>query len=300
MRSKLLLVDDDHFIRRIIGESLTQLGYAVDVAIDGNEAWEKMDCNPQGYDLILLDRDMPNMDGIALLKRIKADERLASLPVVMLTGADRAEDVAEGLAVGAHYYLTKPATQVILHHVIQNALEDYQRTRELRERLGKQKNNLSLLRQAKFTYRTLQEAKDIALFLADASMKPTRTVPGYSELLINAVEHGNLGITYAEKGKLLENDCWDEEVKKRLQLPQYAERVVEVVMDRNPDGLVVTITDQGNGFDWHKYLKFSPDRAFDLHGRGIAMSSELSFDKLEYLGKGNSVVTTVLHPNQSA
>lgn len=296
--SKLLLVDDDHFIRRVIGESLKQLGYAVDTVVDGQEAWEKIDGSPFGYDLILLDRDMPRMDGIALLGHIKADSRLADLPVVMLTGADRSDEVVEGLAAGAHYYLTKPATQVILNHVIQNALADYQRTRELRELLGRQKSNLSLLQHAKFEFRTLQEAKDIALLLADASMNPSRTVAGYMELLINAVEHGNLGIAYAEKGQLLENDCWDEEIEKRFHLSPYSDRTVEVILDRRPDALVVKITDQGDGFDWPKYLQFEADRAFDLHGRGIAMSGELSFDKLEYIGKGNSVVTTVLLQNQ--
>lgn len=296
--SKLLLIDDDPFIQRIIGKSLTQLGYTVDSALDGQEAWEKMDGNPQGYDLVMLDRDMPRMNGIDLLKRIKADERFIGLPVVMLTGAGKADEIAEGLAAGAYYYLIKPATQAILHRVIQSALDDYRRARELRELLGKQKSSLSLLRHVKIVCRTLQEAKDIALLLADASMNPTRTVAGYSELLINAIEHGNLGISYAEKGKLLEHDCWMEEVEKRLQQPRYADRIVEIIMDRGPDALVVTITDQGDGFDWHKYLKFRPERAFDLHGRGIAMASELSFDKLEYLGKGNSVATTVLLPKQ--
>lgn len=297
-QKKLLLVDDDSFIQRVVGKSLTQLGYEVDSALDGQEAWEKIDANPDGYDLTLLDRDMPRMDGITLLKRIKADARLTGLPVIMLTGADRAEEVAEGLAAGAHYYLTKPATQIILHRVIQNALDDYSRTRELRELLGRQKSSLSLLRHVKIECRTLREARDIAVLLADASMNPARTVTGYSELLINAIEHGNLGITYEEKGRLLEDERWAEEIEKRLHMPPYADRVVEVVMDRRSDALVVTITDQGEGFDWNKYLKFGPERAFDLHGRGIAMSGELSFDSLEYLGKGNSVVTTVRFQNR--
>ena len=59
----------------------------------------------------------------------------------------------------------------------------------------------------------------------------------------------------------------------------------------------VTITDQGNGFDWQTYMEFNPERVFDLHGRGIAMSKAISFDSLEYLGKGNCVVTTVVWPS---
>lgn len=53
------------------------------------------------------------------------------------------------------------------------------------------------------------------------------------------------------------------------------------------------MTDEGNGFDWNKYLEMSPDRAFDMHGRGIAMARMLSFDDLQYQGKGNVVVGKV-------
>lgn len=290
---KLLLVDDDDFIQLVIGENLAKLGYEVDIAHDGQEAWEKISLDPKGYDLVLLDKMMPRMDGITLLKRVRADTRMTGLPMVMLTGADKAEDIVEGLAAGAYYYLVKPATQEVLSRVVKNALEESLRKRELHERIGQQKNNLRLLQRAVFSFRTLKEAKDLALLLSDISMSPERTVSGYSELLINAVEHGNLGITYAEKSQLLSEDKWSDEVERRLLSPQHSSQSVEVVMDKGADTLTVTITDQGQGFEWQKYMQFDPARAFDLHGRGIAMSSGLSFDHLEYLGKGNSVVTTV-------
>lgn len=293
VKPKLLLVDDDEFIQLIIGENLAQLGYEVDIAHDGLEAWEKINLDPKGYDLVLLDKMMPRMDGITLLKQIRADSRMSGLPVVMLTGADKAEDIVEGLAAGAYYYLVKPATQEVLSRVVKNALEESLRKRELQERIGQQRNNLRLLQRAVFSFRTLKEAKELALLLSDASMNPERTVSGYSELLINAVEHGNLGISYAEKSQLLSEDRWAEEVELRLQSPEHSAQVVEVVLDKGADALTVTITDQGRGFEWQKYLQFDPARAFDLHGRGIAMSKGLSFDSLEYLGKGNSVVTKV-------
>jgi hypothetical protein len=67
-----------------------------------------------------------------------------------------------------------------------------------------------------------------------------------------------------------------------------------VALEKSDNASRVTITDQGNGFDWQTYVEFSPERVFDLHGRGIAMSKAVCFDSLDYLGKGNSVVTTVL------
>jgi hypothetical protein len=65
-------------------------------------------------------------------------------------------------------------------------------------------------------------------------------------------------------------------------------------LNKGTEAFVVKITDQGDGFAWGKYLEFDPARAFDFHGRGIAISKVWCFDKLEYLGKGNSVVATVL------
>lgn len=290
---RLLLVDDDDFIRSVIGESLLKLGYAVDFAQDGLEAWNRLAVDAAPCDLVLLDRNMPRMDGIALLKRLKADQRFAELPVVMLTGANQPEDVVEGLAVGAHYYLTKPVMQDVLSRVVENALREAAGKLEMRAQLGLQKNNLRLMQRAEFSFRTLQEARDLALLLADASADPRRTVSGYSELLVNAVEHGNLAISYEEKGMLLGEGWWSDEVEQRLQMEPYAQRVVTVEVQRRPDAFAVTIRDQGDGFDWHRYLELDPARAFDLHGRGIAMSRGMSFDTLEYMGNGNTVVATV-------
>lgn len=293
MTANLLIVDDDEFIRAVTQEALEQCGYIVGTAVDGQDAWEILISNPVRYDLMLLDKQMPRLDGIALLQRVRADGRFTDLPVIMLTGDSSQEDIIQGLAEGAHYYLVKPSTEDVLKIVIQNTLGEFRKKQELRDLIGRQANHLNLLRYAEFTYRTLPEAKDLALLLADASMNPSRTVTGYSELLINAVEHGNLGISYHDKSQLLSEGRWHEEVETRLQHPDYAQREVKVILEKTPTRCCVTIIDQGQGFDWRKYIDFNPDRAFDLHGRGIAMSKAMSFDHLEYQGNGNTVSATV-------
>jgi CheY-like chemotaxis protein/anti-sigma regulatory factor (Ser/Thr protein kinase) len=297
MSGTLLLVDDDEFIRSLTQEVLEQCGYGVEAAEDGMAAWEMMDKAPSRFDLVLLDKQMPRLDGIALLKRIKADARFRELPVIMLTGDNRQQDILEGLAEGAYYYLTKPSTEEVLKLVIKNALDEWRQKRDLRALLGQQRNNLNLIHHAEFCYRSLPEARDLALLLADASQDPARTLNGYSELLINAVEHGNLSISYSEKSALLREGRWAEEVEARLQHPDYADRLVIVTLEKMLDANRVTITDQGNGFDWQTYMEFNPERVFDLHGRGIAMSKAISFDSLDYLGNGNCVVTTVVRTN---
>lgn len=296
MNSRILVVDDDEFIRVLMQEMLGQVGYDVEVAEDGQAAWEALDAVPGRCDLVLLDKQMPRLDGLSLLKRIRGDGRFGDLPVIILTADTSPEDVSEGLAAGAHYYLTKPSTEDVLKVVIKSALAESRQKRELRALAGRHVVSLSLLRHAKFRYRTLGEAKDLALLLADASMDPGRTVVGYSELLINAVEHGNLGISYADKSRLLEAGTWADEVEARLRDPAYAGREVEVTLERVEGLSQVTIVDQGPGFDWQSYLEFSPERVFDLHGRGIAMSKSVSFDSLEYRGNGNVVVASVRLP----
>ncbi len=172
MAEKLLLVDDDAFIRSITQEVLEKVGYSVETADDGLEAWEKISANHAGYELMLLDKHMPRMDGIALLQRMKADARFREFPVIMLTGDTSPQDVVDGLDAGAYYYLTKPSTEQVLKQVIRNALNDFAQKRELRSQVGQQAKSLPLLRRAEFCFQTLQQARDLALWLADASMNP--------------------------------------------------------------------------------------------------------------------------------
>ena len=295
MNSKILLVEDEEFMRELTSHNLVQSGYTVDTACDGNQAWERLAANPSGYDLILLDRNMPGLNGIDLLSKIKSDQRLANLPVVMLSTSDNPEEIAESLRIGAYYYLTKPASLEVLQSVIKNTLREVGNRSELLNLISQQRNGLLLVQRAEFCFRTLQEAKDLALLLADLSLEPHRTVNGYSELLVNAVEHGNLGISYTDKSQLLMAGRWDAEIESRLQSKQYLHRRVSVLMERTSTAFLVTITDQGDGFQWRNFLTFSPERAFDLNGRGIAMSKAMCFDSLEYNDKGNSVVTTVFN-----
>ncbi|CAG0995009.1 partial serine/threonine-protein kinase RsbW, partial [Rhodocyclaceae bacterium] len=107
------------------------------------------------------------------------------------------------------------------------------------------------------------------------------------------VEHGNLGISYAEKSRLKREDGWEAEVKRRLGLPEYASRVARVHMAKTAEGLAFTIRDEGAGFDWQRYLDFDPERAFDPNGRGIAMARMMSFSRIEYHDNGNEVMAVV-------
>jgi anti-sigma regulatory factor (Ser/Thr protein kinase) len=153
--------------------------------------------------------------------------------------------------------------------------------------------SLALLQSAIFSLRTIEEARDLGAVLARACPDPEAAVIGLTELLVNAVEHGNLGITYDEKTRLRTQASWEEEVHRRLTLPEYAARNAEVWFERADGEIRFTIRDRGDGFDWKQYLDVAPERAFDTHGRGILMARHFTFHSLEYRGCGNEVVATV-------
>jgi two-component system sensor histidine kinase and response regulator WspE len=101
----ILVVDDSHTVREMERRLLVRSGYAVSTAQNGQEAWNLL--RLKEYDLLISDVDMPQMNGIELVTRVRANPRLARLPVIILSYKDREEDRRRGLEAGADFYLTK-------------------------------------------------------------------------------------------------------------------------------------------------------------------------------------------------
>jgi two-component system, chemotaxis family, sensor histidine kinase and response regulator WspE len=102
---RVLVVDDSITVRELERQLLEARGYAVDVAVDGLDGWNAV--RGGQYQLVISDVDMPRMDGIELVRSIKGDPRLQSLPVVIVSYKEREEDRMRGLDAGADAYLTK-------------------------------------------------------------------------------------------------------------------------------------------------------------------------------------------------
>jgi anti-sigma regulatory factor (Ser/Thr protein kinase) len=147
--------------------------------------------------------------------------------------------------------------------------------------------------EASFEVRTLVDARDLATELAAAYPDPERVVMGLTELLVNAVEHGNLGIDYEEKAALLDRGEFEREIDRRLALPELALRRVRVTLRRDAEHITTSIEDEGDGFDWLPYLDPDPDRILASNGHGIAIARGVCFDDVTYHGRGNRVVATV-------
>ncbi len=289
----VLIVDDEPFNLEIIKEYLSEFNYDLRTAEDGRDAWTKLQADPEAYDLVLLDRMMPNMDGMEVLAKIKSHPILMQVPIILQTALASKSDITAGLKAGAYYYLTKPFEEEMLRSVVATAMDDHLRYLSMQDQIDLTSKMTALIRFGEFSFTTLDQARGLATLLSNICPHPQKVVVGMSELLINAVEHGNLEISYEQKGELKDSGQWLEEVERRLLLPEYSNREVIVKIEKNEDSIVFTISDEGRGFEFSKYLEMDPDRAFDNHGRGIAMSRLLSFDELDYLGNGNKVRAVV-------
>ena len=290
----ILIVDDEPVNLDSICSYLQQDNYELVRAGNGREAWSMLESDPQHFDVIILDRSMPDVNGIQLLNNIRQHDAMEQVPVVMQTSTNEDQDIAAGMRAGAYYYLTKPYDGDTLKTVVRSAVHGRLHEKSLHESLRAGRRIFDLMNFGRFRIRDLQEAKLVALQVAHLCPEPQRAVTGISELLLNALEHGNLGIGYHEKGHLMRGGQWQREIERRLGASANRGAYVELEFDVSKERVQILVRDQGQGFDWNPYLELDPERAFDPHGRGIALARLSSFDSLEYRGNGNEVLAVII------
>lgn len=291
-QKRLLVIEDDSITTGLIKIILTRPEFDVVVKDSLEAGWHELS-GPKTFDAILLDRQLPDGDGIGFLRRVKSHKAHAQTPVIIETSMKNVSDIQDGLAAGAYYYLTKPLEPMMMLAVVNAAIEQRHELIGIHEQTRDALSALKLLNTASFEFRTLHQARALAMVLSKACADPASANFGLLELFVNAVEHGNLEITYQEKSALLIKNTWLQEVERRSKDPRFINRVVTVSCEQKKDTLTVSIQDQGKGFDWEQYLSLSPDRAYDPHGRGIALANMNSFVALKYQGNGNSVIAVL-------
>lgn len=286
----VLIVDDEPTLRFVLAKMLIDEGCRVLTAADGAAAQEILRAHPEPISVVILDWMMPQMSGIELLRWMKIQPLIEHIPVIMLTALDDPERVKEGIDAGAFYYLIKPFQRPLLQSILRAAVSDYHNTRQLLEKLKQCARPLAFMEEGIFRFRTLAEADQLAVMIASATPEPEHAMV-IAELLLNSVEHGNLGITYEDKGRLVADNTWSEEVKRRLALPENLKKFAIVRMRRDGTNLRVEIEDQGPGFDFERFMQIDESRLFDNHGRGIAIAR--SALNVEFVQPGNKVIVTI-------
>jgi len=288
----LLLVDDEPDNLDLLEGMLARTKHQTTRAENGRIALDMLLAEPERFDAVLLDRMMPEMDGIAVLQKMKADPRLERIPVILQTAAGNTQQISEGLAAGAYYYLVKPFDRAQLLPIVEGAISNHQQMREMRTKLS-EANPLGMIVSGRFRFKTLDEARELAAWLARANGDPGPVAYGLHELLINAVEHGNLGLGYKAKCAALKAGRLDDELAQRAADPVLGNRHVTVDVARDEQTVTYTIYDEGDGFDYHQFERADSNRLLDPNGRGIMIARDLSFDEVVYLGNGNTVRATV-------
>ena len=124
-QTQLLLVDDSPLNLNILLEFLREKEYSCTTAQSGVQAWTMLEREPDRFHAVLLDRIMPEMDGMEVLHRMKHHTVLSQIPVIMQTAASTHQQTLEGLQAGAYYYLAKPFDKATLQAIVDAAVRDH-------------------------------------------------------------------------------------------------------------------------------------------------------------------------------
>lgn len=288
MKQRLLIVDDEEMNLDILRDYLEDEGYEVIGATNGEEAWELLEKTPD-IAMILLDRMMPKMDGMEFMARLNKSKRFRDIPVVMQTAASSSQEILEGLRAGVFYYLTKPFEREIIVNVIKAALENFRNLPEQLVSSPQEQHGMELISFCELHFVTMEEAERACQFASQLFPDPARVLIGLCELAYNAVEHGNLEITYEEKNQLILEGRLKAEIQARLANPIYRNRLASIRVERTENGTQAIINDMGTGFHHEAFVNLDPLKVTKLNGRGIAIARLMSFDTMEYNAKGNEV-----------
>ena len=282
----IMLVEDEELNLRMMEGMLSHLGHRLILARSGREALKKY--NKFLPDIVILDILMPKISGIEVLKEIR--NRNVGTIVIMVTASNKEEHAIESLRLGANNYLKKPVHYDDLIPLIHK----YNSTIQKRTM---QKLVLSKMVSRKFIMEIendLQLIPKIAQYLATESStlfdkdEIVSINLALLELLANAFEHGNLGISYSDKSKAIIEKRLDRLYEERLNSPKYTNRKIIIEFSMEKDYCEWIITDQGDGFNSSEYTQIDNDDRDNEHGRGIFIS-RFHLDELEYLGNGNKV-----------
>lgn len=240
-------------------------------------------------DIVLTDTFLPMGEGLLLAKTLRA--RQIPCPVIIMDERRSEQAVIHALRAGAVDYLQKPIGVEELAHALQRAR--HQIPPNLWETPGMLRSDYALTIDSDPGHIPAIVSwlvRVTALSLPDTTRLHLRGT--LQELLLNAVEHGNLEISYAVKQQALAQNRLDEVVRERLDQPRLAHRTVTIHVhsDREKKLLEYRIVDQGKGFQWKSLLHRSVEAcaAEDANGRGIFLAQSF-FPSLRYNDRGNEV-----------
>lgn len=240
---------------------------------------------------IVFDATVSNEGLASYLRFCAQDPFLSELSPIILRDLSFNKAVEELTGIGKFRMMDVSSPITAVRAEVSRTLEEFRTLIALRRDLHLRTSAIGQIVSGSFELRTREEGQCLATFLSLACEDPVPVAVGLTELLVNAVEHGNLEIGSTLKGQMIEEGTLIDEVNSRLEDPQFRDRRVRVQFSRSANEIRYEISDEGPGFDHHE-VKGEDSPATDLkHGRGILMARNC-FDSLMYLERGNRVVAT--------
>ena len=123
-KKRILVVDDEPLSVTTAIDCLQDAGYNPQFVASGRQAWEILNENPDAYKAVIVDRVMPEIDGITLLAKIKESPQLHNIPVIIETANENAESYLDALEIGAYDLIYKPLEKNFLLYVVDNAVNE--------------------------------------------------------------------------------------------------------------------------------------------------------------------------------
>lgn len=272
-----------------LARSLEQLGYHVDLLAYNVASISQVADRSLAIEGIVIDRRGVKEIDRDVFTRLATDPRLIDLPKLLVAGSGDDEQICEALNANITNHVRTPFRVAVLDANLR-ALSRLRDERRAYLPLPEAKTEILLIETCKFRVRTPAEAKKILPLLAQFFPDHRRATLGITELLSNAIEHGNLELGGSARNSLMRSGALQQEIHTRLLQPEFRDRRVDVVVARREDGILLTVTDQGPGFAWREHLDIDPSLANLECGRGIARARHLAFDNLTYNERGNQAV----------
>ncbi|HNS99578.1 MAG TPA: response regulator [Polyangiaceae bacterium] len=294
---KVLLIDDEALVRDELGGLLMDEGYQLMTAPDGESGLASFRDNAP--DMVITDVRMPRRDGLSVAMTIR--QQAPTTPITVITGHGNEAMVLEALRAGVTDFIKKP----VRFEDLINALERMEAALRLARTQGADLPAAVSVKERTWVYELENDLSAIPLFV-DVLLREVGALAhprvaselslALRELLINAIEHGNLQLTYEEKSHALEIGNLSRIIEERRLQPTLKQRKTILRIARRGPSLSVRIIDEGNGFDW-KSLPDPTEPSYLLaeHGRGVLLA-RLAVDELSYNEIGNEVTFTKLLP----
>jgi YesN/AraC family two-component response regulator len=292
MPKSILIVDDEQIIRNVLKRKLEQTtSYLVHTADDGTTGLEVF--KNEKIDLVISDLLMTQMNGIELLRNLKQID--PAIPVIIITGYGTLDDAIAAIHLGAEDFIKKPFD---INEVIETIEKTFRKKAE-------EADQLEIIRfisyeDIKLEVPTNFEYLNVCInyifshlrarwLVSDEDLHDVKV--SLYEALMNAFEHGNLGISGDEKAKYLEvsQQAWKDFLTQRMNDPNYKDKRIFVKLTISEVEMAVAVRDEGPGFDYRSRTgDIDPEELFRSSGRGLLLIQSL-MDDLEFDESGSEI-----------